>query len=377
MNKQAIPYLCGGTFFTLILEARKPRRKARERYDGGSDGLNAPDVMIGLINVVDKDGFPSDDGKVIKKVTTQFKTCQNYGGTYIPFKEDAFISTFNSAFNQKAPDLLERMSGFVYKYISDSRMVWLVKALMDTILKDEGIQDNKPFNVSEIDSVTKKELTNVTEVNLPIFLLSVFHYIVNERKDNTQGYATFDTWHKQAKRGVEREFSSNIGEGITWTITVQVDRNENTTTAAKNMQQSPKHLTLPARRPQENITYSEEDKILLEEFTSDYDEIMLTMIREDYANYLIDMSLPLKINELYSSKWKAKANDFDDPTLKSQAFSLLGELNMIAGVSFPKPSMVRDARVKIRNLYTYLHPESFDSTAPNDVFIDDWNDGEF
>ena len=36
MENKKIPYLCGGTLFFLLVQAKKPRAKAREREKGVS-----------------------------------------------------------------------------------------------------------------------------------------------------------------------------------------------------------------------------------------------------------------------------------------------------------------------------------------------------
>lgn len=126
--------------------------------------------------------------------------------------------------------------------------------------------------------------------------------------------------------------------------------------------------------------YSSEDNLLLEEFTADYDEIMVALIGENYAASLIDMTLPSKIKDLYETKWMSKADVFADPTLKSYVFGLLGELNNISnsflfdGSATP---FLGNARTKIRNLYVKLHPNQFTGAFPYDAFIDDWDDGEY
>lgn len=50
MSIDDYPRLCGGTFFTLVLQALRQRMKAREHYAGDSDGLSDSEVMVGLIN---------------------------------------------------------------------------------------------------------------------------------------------------------------------------------------------------------------------------------------------------------------------------------------------------------------------------------------
>lgn len=139
-------------------------------------------------------------------------------------------------------------------------------------------------------------------------------------------------------------------------------------------------IELPDEHPSDESPYSSEDKILLQEFTSDYDEIMFTMIGENYGAALIDMSLSCKIQDLYKTKWNSKAEAFIDPTLKSYVFGLLGELNQLSNsllLGSSEPFFIKQTRTRIRNLYVKLHPNSFATAFPYDAFIDDWDDGEY
>lgn len=139
-------------------------------------------------------------------------------------------------------------------------------------------------------------------------------------------------------------------------------------------------IALPEEQTTDEFPYSQEDKTLLQEFTSDYDEIMATMIGENYAASLLDMTIPNKVEKLYATKWQTKADTFHDPALKAHVFGLLGELNKLSE-SFLTGSQttvsIRNTRAKIRNLYVKLHPGSFAEAFPYDAFIDDWNDGEY
>jgi hypothetical protein len=139
-------------------------------------------------------------------------------------------------------------------------------------------------------------------------------------------------------------------------------------------------IEIPEEQTSDEYPYSSEDKMLLQEFTSDYDEIMVTIVGENYAASLIDMTVPSKIQDLYKSKWSSKADDFLNPTLKSYVFGLLGELNSISNSFLTGSSSTpfsKSARAKIRNLYVKLHPDRFAGSFPYEAFIDDWNDGEF
>ena len=119
---------------------------------------------------------------------------------------------------------------------------------------------------------------------------------------------------------------------------------------------------------------------LLRRLNEDYDEILTGLIGEDYGSFLLDMRLPIRIKELYESKWKSKADSFDDPMLKSYVYGMLGELNNISqtlACNIPSSSSLKQSRDKIRNLYVRLHPNSYESSYPYDAFIDDWDDREY
>ena len=103
METYKIPYLCGGILFTLLIQSRKSRTKARDRLNGGSDGLNDTDVMDGLVFAITGEHSASDCGTSFRKATNQFKKCQDYGPTYIPFKNKSTLDTFNSAYENKNP----------------------------------------------------------------------------------------------------------------------------------------------------------------------------------------------------------------------------------------------------------------------------------
>ena len=48
MTKNENLRLCGGTFFTLLLEARKQLLGANEHYAGKKDGLTEYETLIGV-----------------------------------------------------------------------------------------------------------------------------------------------------------------------------------------------------------------------------------------------------------------------------------------------------------------------------------------
>lgn len=139
-------------------------------------------------------------------------------------------------------------------------------------------------------------------------------------------------------------------------------------------------IELPEEISANDIPYSSDDIQLLHDFTADYDEIMTTMISENYSASLIDMTIPTKIENLFKTKWNRKSNDFSNLELKSNVFALLSELNKLCNdftLNNNEPFFIRQSRTKIRNLYVKLHPYTFAGAFPYDAFIDDWNEGEY
>lgn len=88
MTNTGIPRLCGGTVFTLILEARQQRYGVREHFAGDSDGLSEMDTLIGLAQVIVPDlKRPAKTREdTVQGNTTEFKICKTAGGKgYYPF----------------------------------------------------------------------------------------------------------------------------------------------------------------------------------------------------------------------------------------------------------------------------------------------------
>ena len=59
-------------------------------------------------------------------------------------------------------------------------------------------------------SVTKENLNSITDVELPVFLLSVLHFVNTQRPDNTKGRATFEKWHTQSGKKSPWKFVSSV-----------------------------------------------------------------------------------------------------------------------------------------------------------------------
>lgn len=246
------------------------------------------------------------------------------------------------------------MEQYVIPLIDENMAVLAILALKSIALS--SVESNS----AKIGLMSRYELSVKKSFVLADFLASILSYTVTEIENKT-GKSTISQITETYVKGFKIYEDS-----------IQIETKGQSRAEATSIQ-------LPEEQVNES-PYSSEDNLLLREFTSDYDEIMITLIGENYADSLLDMTLPHKIKELYVSKWISKANAFLNPSLKSYVFGLLAELNNLSDGfltgSFAIP-LFGNAREKIRNLYVKLHPEQFAGAFPYDAFIDDWNDGEY
>ena len=217
MTINEYPRLCGGTFFTLVLQALRQRMKAREHYAGDSDGLSDPEVLVGLIKVINPDY--ADPGKEnLKGTANNYKACKTSNSTYLPFDDEQVVSAFDSVVRTDYQIALNGMIGFVNDFLDVGETVHkdvnLVRALIDLIQQDQTIKaDDELFIGPNGEKKKKAALGDLKEVCLPSFLLGVWHYVVLNRRDNSVGRITYDAWCPSNDRA-PRKYTAHMGEGL-------------------------------------------------------------------------------------------------------------------------------------------------------------------
>ena len=217
MTNKEYPRLCGGTFMTLVIQALLQRKKAREHYKGESDKLNDPDVLVGLITVINPD-YTAPGKAVLKTKANDYKSCKISTGQYLPFGEKLTIDVFDQRVRNDFLAARHDMCIFVYSFIETGtklqKDIRLVKALIDLIKQDESIDDGAEFLIGENGgAIRKDQLLNLKRVCLPSFLLWVWHFIVINRKNNKVGQLTYNTWCPENGGGT-REYEGTMGENI-------------------------------------------------------------------------------------------------------------------------------------------------------------------
>lgn len=198
MTNTAFPVLCGGTFFTQILQSRKPTASRRQRTKGISDIFREPDVLFGLVKMVLPD-YIKPAGDTFKTYTTKYKKCAEYTPDDLKFENESVVSAFLTRLEKEYAAEINKAAAFTKQFIDISTTtqnhVFLVKRLIELIRDDESLPTTVTFTIGRDNaSITKNEIADVTEVYLPAFLLSVWKFIVTKRKDNSIGAATIASW---------------------------------------------------------------------------------------------------------------------------------------------------------------------------------------
>jgi len=209
----------------LVLQALRQRVKARQHYKGERDGLSDPEVLVGLIKVINPDYQEPKEG-ALKGKTNDFKSCKTSTGQYLPFGDKPEVEAFDERVRTDYQAALGAMTEFAAMFLETGTAVQkdvrLVKALIDLIEQDDSIQPNEEFYIEENGGKIKKTaLGGLNDVCLPAFLLGVWHYVVVNRKDNSVGKATYDDWCPE-NGGAPRIYSGNMGKRITTKIDVRM-----------------------------------------------------------------------------------------------------------------------------------------------------------
>ncbi len=228
MNNSAYPVLCGGTFFTQILQSRKPTATRRQRTQGQTDIFREPDVLFGLVQIVNPD-YIRPAGDTFRTYTTNYKKCAETTPDDLKFENTQVTSAFLTRLASDYPSELNKVTRFVWQFIdvgtAAQKDVLLIKRLIELIRDDQSIPMSAQFVVTKSGtSATKGDLINITdEVYLPAFILDLWKFIVTERKDNALGVATIKKWQHSTIPGryigidgssITREIKVNCGKYI-------------------------------------------------------------------------------------------------------------------------------------------------------------------
>lgn len=218
-----IPYLCGGTFFVLLLRAKRSRAKKEiQRY--GSRGVTNPELLKSLVMLFDPD-YIDLEGSSLSTNTSLYKACQLSCADCLPFHDVALINAFDRKIRTDYLSELSEMKRLVDFFLTtekEAKMQELVYGLLNLVKGDGSGKQGEDFYVLPSGKpVTRSKLLSLTDINLYGLLLGVWHHILLYRKDNTKGKATIDAWHRlPGQKGDGHEFISSIGDSYSHNINI-------------------------------------------------------------------------------------------------------------------------------------------------------------
>ncbi|HMM01095.1 MAG TPA: hypothetical protein PKC96_07215 [Bacilli bacterium] len=225
MANVGYPILCGGTVFTLVLEARRQRTSQRSRYEGEQDGLSQTETLAGLGRVVYTEYEPPKNRQTFRTNVNAYKSCTDEGSNLsflFPGARDAFDNRVKTEY----PKALRAMCSFVDQFLEVGTSLKneekLVKALLELIESDTSISDQREFFICDSrKGIPKSTIRLMSDFTLQPFLLGVWHYVVTEQLNNKFGKETFDAWCPPKDRA-ERKYEGNMGSGIIREINVEM-----------------------------------------------------------------------------------------------------------------------------------------------------------
>ena len=204
------PRLCGGTFLTLLLRVKKFNKETSKPYPNSF-------IWKGLALIFDNVYANSFNGKSAATTTSKYKSCESSNSGYLNLDYELNLRNMNEKVENEYSVCLEKMQKFISSHlIVDKKNPWLVHALLELIENDDTIKREEEFYAQKDGStITKEGLMNCDEISVPALLIGIWHFIMNQRKDNTVGRQTFLSWTEEpSEKKAERPFSSDIGKSF-------------------------------------------------------------------------------------------------------------------------------------------------------------------
>ena len=227
MSKNVKYRLCGGTFFTLLLNDRQPLLSKFQNYSGESSGLSEPDLLLALTSIVHPD--VAEKSSFVKKSlvdgTHKFKACINWGLDSFQLGNKSVQKTFDERIKNHYNESLSAMIDFTKKFLyiksSTKKDEYLIKALVEVLNEDDSIDDSQEFFVcANGKTMTKSEICSAHEIDFQSFLLGIWHYVITVVPNNTIGQDTYNEWCPPNNRS-KREYVKTIGENSSRNITLK------------------------------------------------------------------------------------------------------------------------------------------------------------
>lgn len=203
--------LCGGTFFTLIVEAALQKPTNGELFTGAENLITDENMLTSLLRIAipSLPELSSDDA-------LRFKQCKGKTSRNLRTAKGEIGRELTNRMNSDLSTCTREMAAFISKFLDTPRKKEqkLVIALLDLIEQDEEILPEQIFRVCpDGKTISKRDMSEMIVVNIPSFLLGVLFYTLTEIKDNTVGQDTYNEWCPKVDVNHDRRYyQGHMGE---------------------------------------------------------------------------------------------------------------------------------------------------------------------
>ncbi|WP_205582209.1 ABC-three component system protein [uncultured Ruminococcus sp.] len=219
--------LCGGTLFTLVVDAAQQKPTNGELYAGADNLITDENLLTNLLHIA----LPSLND-VSRDDAQNFKQCKVGQSRNLKMVKCEIGIALQNRMKSEYAACHREMTAFVSKFLDTSQKKdqKLVRALLELIEQDQNIISTQSFCVyPDGKTVSKADLSEMVIINIPAFLLGVLLFTLTEITDNCVGRDTYDAWcPSSGSNRTRRYYQGHMGEKITQKISFEYQLDENT-----------------------------------------------------------------------------------------------------------------------------------------------------
>ena len=219
--------LCGGTLFTLIVDAAIQKPTNGELFAGADNLITDENLLTDLLRIA----MPSLP-KVSRDDVQNFKQCKVKQSTNLRMVNCEIGKALQVRMQSQYSACHQEMASFISKYLDtpQRKEQKLVRALMELISQDQSISIEQSFFVHPAGTIlTKNDINEMVVINVPSFLLGVLLFTLSEIVDNTVGRETYNEWcPASGSNRTRRYYQGHMGENITREISFEYKLEDNT-----------------------------------------------------------------------------------------------------------------------------------------------------
>lgn len=210
--------LCGGTLFTLIVDAALQKPTNGELFTGAENLITDENLLTSLLRIaiLSLPELSSDDA-------LRFKQCKGKTSRNLRTAKGEIGKALTDRMNSDLSTCVQEMTAFISKFLDTPRKKEqkLVMALLELIEQDQDIPSEQLFRVCpDGKTISKRDMSEMIVVNTPSFLLGVLLYTLTETKDNTIGQDTYNAWCPKVDVDHDRRYyQGHMGETFSRTLT--------------------------------------------------------------------------------------------------------------------------------------------------------------